>query len=476
VILAWITRPGIRARFVAVMVLSSLAFGVIVLAFLRVLVIDALQKTTQDTYSHLLEAIASDIGDHVLTGRSFDLQILLSEVAKRDPHLKYLVVIDSEGEVIASSYGSQVPAQLQLLLAEAEAGTNGPSGDSLLLRDRGHDLIHLRAGLLGGQLGSLHAGIEQESMQASAARITLNLLAIFVVLTVAGVVAAFWMGRLLTEPLRRMAVLARRIGAGDLSGRIPVRSDDEVGELAASFNDMSEQLAASRQALIRSEKLATAGELAAGVAHEINNPLASLQACLWALRKPDLPEEERTRHLDSLSKGLGRIARTVKQLLGFARPSRTSRAPVPLDDVVARAVHLVRPTLPEDRIAIEMDLQSELPEISVDRDQIEQLLVNLLLNACHAIEETDRDGTITLRLRETGAEQLLEVIDDGPGIPQEDLERVFAPFFTTRVDGEGSGLGLSVSGGIAEVHGGTLTLHPGPGGRGVRARLSLPKG
>jgi signal transduction histidine kinase len=457
------------------MVLGSLAFGAIVLAVLRVLVADALQETTQETYSHLLEAIAADIGDYVLTGQNFDLQILLFEATSRDPHLEYLIVTDSEGQVIASSYGSQVPAQLQLLLADAEAGANGPSGDSLLLRDRGRDLLHLRVGVLGGQLGGLHAGIEQESMHASTARITLNLLAIFVALTGAGVVAAFWMGRLLMEPLRRMAVLARRIGSGDLSGRLPVRSNDEVGELAAAFNDMSAQLAASRQALIRSEKLATAGELAAGVAHEINNPLASLQACLWALRKPDLPESDRIRYLDSLSKGLGRIARTVKQLLGFARPSRTSRAPVPLDDVVARAVHLLRSSLPGDRIAIELDLESELPKISVDRDQIDQLLINLLLNACHAIEETDRDGTVTVRLRETEAGQLLEVIDDGPGIRQEDLERVFAPFFTTRVDGEGSGLGLSVSEGIAEAHGGTLTLHPGPGGRGVRARLSLPK-
>jgi signal transduction histidine kinase len=448
---------------------------VIVLVFLRVLVVNALQKTTQETYSHLLEVIAADISDHVLTGRNFDLQILLFEATKRDPHLQYLIVIDSEGESIASSYGGQVPAQLQLLLAEAEAGTNGANGDPLLLSDRGHDLVHLRVGILGGQLGTLHAGIEQESMQASAARITLNLVVIFVALTVAGVVAAFWMGRLLTEPLRQMAVLARRIGTGDLSGRIPVLSDDEVGELAAAFNDMSAQLAASRQALIRSEKLATAGELAAGVAHEINNPLASLQACLWALRKPDLPEGERIRHLDSLSKGLGRIARTVKQLLGFARPSRTSRSPVRLDDVVARSVHLVRPSLAEDRVSIELDLESELPEVSIDRDQIEQLLVNLLLNACHAIQETNRDGTIGIRLRGTEAEQLLEVVDDGPGIPQENLERVFTPFFTSRVDGEGSGLGLSVSEGIAEAHGGTLTLHPGPGGTGVRARLSLPK-
>jgi signal transduction histidine kinase len=272
-----------------------------------------------------------------------------------------------------------------------------------------------------------------------------------------------------------MAVLARRIGAGDLSGRIPVRSDDEVGELAAAFNDMSAQLEASRQALIRTEKLAAAGGLAAGVAHEINNPLASLQACLWALRKPDLPEDERNQHLDSLSKGLKRIARTVRQLLRFARPSQTNRAPALLGDVVARAAHLVGPSLPEERISIELDLQRSLSKISVDHDQIEQVLVNLLLNASHAIKAANRDGTITVRLRETATGQVLEVEDDGPGISQEDLDRVFDPFFTAHADGAGTGLGLSVSQGIAEAHGGTLTLQPAPGGSGVLARLSLPE-
>ena len=471
---ARIHRPGIRAQLVAVMVVASVVFGACVLAFHQVLVVDALQKTTQETYSRLLEVLASDVGDHVLTERRFDLQLLLFEVAKRDPQLRYLVVTDEEGEVIGSSYGGQVPDQLRLVLEEAEKKANAASSDPLLVHDRGHDLLHLRVDVLGGQAGTLHAGIEQEPMQASAGRILLRLAILFLALTVAGIVVAFWLGRLLTEPLRRMAVLARRIGAGDLSGRIPVRSDDEVGELAAAFNDMSAQLAESREALVRSEKLAAAGALAAGVAHEINNPVTSLQACLWALRKPDLADEEYVRHLDSLAQGLRRIARTVKQLLGFARPSRTNRAPIPLADVVARAVHLVRPSLPEKRIAIELDLESELPKISVDRDQIEQVLVNLLLNAFHAIDETNCDGTVTVRLRATESGQRLEVVDDGPGIPLGNLDKVFDPFFTTHADGEGTGLGLSVSRGIAEAHGGTLTLQPGPDGRGVCVRLSLP--
>ena len=469
-----IGRPGIRAQFVAAMAVASVIFGVSVLAFHQILVIETIQKTSQETYSHLLEVLASEIGDYALTGRNFDLQLLLFDTAKRDPRIEYLVVTNSNGEAIASSYGSQVPAQLRPVLAEAEAGTDEAGAKPLFVRDRGQDLLHLRVGILGGQVGSLHAGIEQGSTQANAERIMLSLVVLFLALTAAGVVAAFSLGRLITEPLRRMATLVRRIGSGDLSGRIPVRSDDEVGELAAAFNDMSAQLATSRQALIRTEKLAVAGGLAAGVAHEINNPLASLQACLWALRKSDLPEDERIRHLDSLSRGLRRISGTVQQLMRFARPSQMNRAPVLLDDVVTRAVELVRSSLSEERIAIEFDMQSDLPEISVDRDHVEQVLVNLLLNASHAINAAKGEGTITARLRATADGQLLEVVDDGPGIAPADLDRVFDPFFTAHADAEGTGLGLSVSQGIAEAHGGTLTLQPGPDGTGVRARLSLP--
>ena len=458
----------------AVMVVTSLVFAASALAFLQVFVVDALQTATRETYAHLLRILASDIGDLALTGRNFDLQLLLFETTERDPHLEYLVVTDSKGEMIASSYGSQIPTQLRLVIAEAEKESNGSSSEPLLVRDRGRDLFHLRVDLLGGRAGSLHAGVEEDSIHANAIRIMLNLVLLFLALTTAGVVVAVSMGRVITEPLRQMADLARRIGSGDLSGRIPVSTDDEVGELGTAFNDMSAKLRASHKALIRSERLAVAGGLAAGVAHEINNPLASLQACVWALRRPDLSEDARDRHLDSLSKELNRIARTVQQLLRFARPPRTNLALVPFVDLVERTVHLVRPSLPEDRIAIELDLQPDLPRISVDRDQIEQVLLNLLLNAARAIKETNRPGKITVRLRRTAAGQVLEVADDGPGIPQEDLDRVFDPFFTGHAHSEGTGLGLSVSQGFAEAHGGTLTLQPAPGGKGVLARLSLP--
>ncbi len=466
-------RPGIRVQFVAVMIIASVVFGSSVLAFLQVLVVDALERTTEENYGQLIEVLAPSVADHVLTEQPFDLQLLLHETTRRDPLLEYLVVVDGEHDVIATSFGGQLPdditAVVQVAERQAERGQN-----RTLVRDRGRDILHLRAILVDPEVGFVHAGIDQEPMRDNARGITANLALLFVVLTLAGIGLAFVVGRFITEPLREMTALATRIGDGDLTGRIPVRTADEVGELAAAFNSMTTQLAESRQALVRTEKLAAAGRLAAGVAHEINNPLASLRACLWVLRKPGVPEEDRQRHQDALDRGLQRIAQTVQRLLEFARPSALRRAPADLGAVALGAMRLVLPAVADCGIRIDTDFDDDLDEVPVDVAQVEQVLVNLLLNAIHAMRDSDREGTITIRLRSIEGGQQLEVEDDGPGIPHDDLSRVFEPFFSTRPEGKGTGLGLAVSQSIAEAHGGRLILAPSPRTGGVLARLDLP--
>ena len=467
-------RPGIRVQFVAVMITASLVFGSSVLVFLQVLVADALERTTADNYRQLISVLTPSVADHVLTDSTFDLQLALHDTVHRDPLLDYLVVTNGRLEVIATSFGGQTPDDLGIILSASEQQAER-GRDSILVRDRGRDVLHLRAVLNDSAIGFLHAGIDQEPMRASARRITLNLAALFAVLTVVGVGLAFVVGRFITEPLREMTVLATRIGRGDLSGRIPVRTADEVGELAAAFNSMTAQLADSRQALVRSEKLAAAGRLAAGVAHEINNPLASLRACLWALRKPGVEAPEREHHQDALDQGLRRIARTVQRLLEFARPSAPRRAPAQLAEVARGAVDLVEPALFASGIQMQLDLQDELEDLSVDSAQIEQVLVNLILNSIQSMQDAGTSGSVTVRLRRTSAGQRLEVEDQGPGIPPDELAKVFDPFFSTRPEGKGTGLGLAVSLSIAEAHGGVLNLGPATRGNGVLASLELPR-
>jgi len=456
------------------MVLASVVFGSSVLIFLQVLVVDALERSTADSYRQLLGVLVPSVADHVLTDRTFDLQLMLHDTVDRDPLLDYMVVTQGSGETLATSFGGNPPNDLESILAASRAQADA-GRDSVQVRDRGRDVLHLRAVLNDPEIGFVHAGIDLEPVRASARTIILDLAALFAFLTVCGVGLAVFVGRFITEPLREMTVLAARIGRGDLSGRIPVRAADEVGELAAAFNSMTVQLADSRQALVRSEKLAAAGRLAAGVAHEINNPLASLRAVLWMLRKPELSAEERREHQDALDQGLQRIAQTVQRLLDFARPSPTRRSPTHLSEVVLRAVRLVQPAVKGDGIVIRSDLEDGLGELDVDVVQLEQALINLLLNAIHAMEDAELQGTVTVRLRGTPTGQQLSVEDDGPGISAEDLERVFDPFFSSRPGSKGTGLGLSVSQSIAEAHGGTLVLQAARSDGGVLALLDLPE-
>lgn len=456
------------------MIVASIAFGSSVLVFLQILVADALERTTADNYRHLVDVLSPSVADHVLTDRTFDLQLMLHDTVERDPLLVYLVVVDAEDTLLATSFGGRPPDDLSDILA-ASARQSELGRDSVLVRDRGREVLHLRAVLNDPAIGFIHAGIDQDPTQVSAKGITFNLALLFLVLTVIGVGLAFFVGRFITGPLREMTVLAERIGHGDLSGRIPVRTDDEVGALAAAFNSMTAQLSESRQALVRSEKLAAAGRLAAGVAHEINNPLASLRAVLWALRQSGVSDEERKEHQDALDQGLRRIAQTVQRLLEFARPAPTRRTPILLAEVAHSAVRLVEPGLKEGGIEIATDLAPGLAEMAVDMVQIEQVLVNLMLNAVHAMGDSGMEGTVTVRLRATKGGQLLEVEDQGPGIPLAEMDRIFDPFFSTRPEGKGTGLGLSVSQSIANAHGGTLVLKPSRQGTGALAVLFLPK-
>ena len=217
--------------------------------------------------------------------------------------------------------------------------------------------------------------------------------------------------------------------------------------------------------------MAATGGPAAGLAHESGTPLASLRACVWALKREAANQQTRQRYLTALDRELKRIDKTVQSLLRFARPRRTERRSAGLRKVVEHAVALVEPSIPKDRIRLEVELASDLPDVEIDVDQVEQVVVNLMLNGIQAM--TESGGRLLVRLRGSREGQAILVEDEGHGIDPAILPRVFDPFFTTRGEGEGTGLGLSVSQAIVEDHGGRLELaNRVP--RGVRAEITLP--
>ncbi len=297
----------------------------------------------------------------------------------------------------------------------------------------------------------------------------------------------FFVRRFIYVPLRDLETGARRLSAGDLEQPIPVRSQDEFGELAASFNAMTAALRNSRGELrewgrtleqkvekrtrelrvaeaeaVRGEKLASVGLLAAGIAHELNNPLTGILTFSHLIRENMRDGSPEAEDLDLVIRETKRCAAIIRRLLDFAREKTPEKKYHDLNKIVEDTARILdRPAQVRD-IEIALDLDRDLPPVWVDADLIKQVIMNMLVNAQHAIEEK---GSITVRTRrapEAGAGSVpmveISIIDTGCGIPPENLQRIFDPFFTSKGTGKGTGLGLSVSHGIVSAHGGTIKV------------------
>jgi signal transduction histidine kinase len=244
--------------------------------------------------------------------------------------------------------------------------------------------------------------------------------------------------------------------------------------LHAELQRNLQRLQETQAQLIQADKLKALGTLLSGMAHELNNPLSTIQLSVQLLKRQHvLPDPVRAR-LDVVEEECERAARIIRELLVFARRKPPERRRVDINEVTRAALTLQGPEFELRGIRMATDL-SPLPPVWGDAHQLQQVFLNVFSNATHAMKTVPGGGVLTVRSREVGGVVVIEVEDEGPGIPPEDLPRVFDPFFTTKGVGEGTGLGLSLSIGIVEAHGGTMQLENIPGA-GVRVTFRLPLG
>ena len=285
-----------------------------------------------------------------------------------------------------------------------------------------------------------------------------------------------WLVRSLTRPIAALVDAARRIGDGDLEHRIALPGTDELGTLAGAFNEMASHLDQNRKQLIQAEKLSAVGQLISAVAHELNNPLAAISGYVQIALLDDCPPKMRD-DLSHMYKNVLRCRKVVENLLFFVRQSRHEVRMVALNETVASALELLEYRLIKtEDVRVVKELSPSGPQIAGDFQQIVQVLVNLVGNACDAMSGLTRypEGKIlTIRTGVKADRAVLDIEDNGAGIPLDLSERVFQPFFTTKEAGRGTGLGLSICRQIVEEHGGTIELESCPG-RGTTFHLSFP--
>ena len=307
---------------------------------------------------------------------------------------------------------------------------------------------------------------------------------------------AYLVRRLVVRPLADVVAATRAIAAGDLTRRAPAGATAEFDLLARSINRMTSRLLEEQTHLVRAEKLASVGRLAAGVAHEIGNPLGAINGYTHVLRRHAGSAPQVAEALLAIERESARIDRIVRGMLDYSRPRRRAPADVDVNDCIVRVLSMLRDQRALRDVRVRLALDPAAPRLSGDRHEMDQVLVNLTLNAVDAMQGAGDLTLITCRLplaalRDEGRrragdgedttaargpglrarawvntlgdpEAVLQVVvaDSGPGIPAEDTERIFDPFFTTKPPGQGTGLGLAITARIVDSLGGVIWVRP----------------
>jgi len=478
---------GLRLQLVLLLgVLLALAFFPLH-ATVSTYVAYAVRDLRAEASVALAEAAAAHLEEARLTGRS-ELTHVLRVQSDRDG-VEAIALYDSAGRRMASagldSAYNQLPETLNMDALGPEPAAEFMGSDTA-------DVVRVAIPVAGGAVVAL---LHPEG-DSVATRAVVRLIGLYMGLVALAllVFTYFAMTRMIVRPLDRLTRAAERVAGGARRLEVPDRAPRELSELGASLHHMTDtlltkeqrlrehveelerrgaELRQAQETLIRTERLASVGRLSAGLAHEIGNPLAALIGMQDLLIDGDLPTDERRDFLQRMRRETERIHGILGDLLQFARPSDGGAEAIAqgsIPDAVSDTMALLAPQKALRNLSLQTELAPDLPRVAISREQLVQVLLNLLLNAADACGE---GATIKVRAEPAAAGVLLQVEDDGPGVPPEIRSRLFEPFVTSKEVGQGTGLGLAVCRGLLESVGGTIALDESYAD-GARFLVTLP--
>jgi two-component system, NtrC family, sensor kinase len=327
-------------------------------------------------------------------------------------------------------------------------------------------------------IGVLYVGLLRAPFTHQLGVISTVFLAIVGAATLASLILLLLVHGRVLRPIRFVVKMAQKVIGGDLTARVGIRPSGEMGALCRAVDSMAQAVAereemlkqATGQQIRRSEQLASVGRLAAGVAHEINNPLTGVLVFADLMREKENMDAQDREDLEVIIRETKRAREIVRGLLDYARETPSVKTHMNVNDVIRQTTQLLGNREAFQKVNIVEALTEDLPPVNGDRNQLHQVLVNLSLNACEAMLD---GGTLMIGTSHKGNQVVIEVTDTGCGIKPEHIGQIFEPFFTTKPVGKGTGLGLSVSCGIVQQHGGSLEVESVPG-KGTTFTITLP--
>ena len=401
---------------------------------------------------------SAELSRVLLRGRPFESALL-------DPDRQPLVAI---GDTQNAVYWSR-----QALASWEGVGTSGAFEYSA----DGQDYIAAAAKTQIGNL-TIITRISASVAYLTARQLLDDLVFVGLVIVLLASILGVVLSRRITRPLEHLSKVVRNIGKGDFDVNVAIQSSDEIGELSTSFNLMvgelkerEASLESAQHALIQSEKMAAVGTLSAGLAHEVKNPLSAVLGYAQLSKRKLTQPDALKGYLDTIEHETRRCNEIISNLMQFSRQETGERSQISVNDVVGKAIGIVDHQLSLQNIRIGSEFADGIPDIMGNANQLQQVLMNLMINAQHAIGEGG--GTVDIATFVRNESVMITVSDTGPGVDADVAAKIFEPFFTTKPAGEGTGLGLSVTYGIIKDHGGDISVQRADSG-GAKFVVELP--
>jgi signal transduction histidine kinase len=489
-------RFGSAYQIGAFVLLSLIIFGVISGLIIRAKYAESLREDLITKGKSIAGGLSNSMSRNLISEEMKDLKALLRELS-RIYGVLYILVFDSSGNVVGHSFHEEVPVGLESIKRRRE-------GIKEVAFPGGNGAIDIAAPIDAGPMGSIHVGMDLDVIQRSLDIVPVIVWRIFLVSLICAASVAVIVYFRTIRPISFLTESVRQIGKGNPTGRIPIRSADELGILARSLEQMSADLERYHQQLeaktveleiskeelqrqneetrkaqaqmIRSEKFASMGQLAASIAHEISNPLAGILTYVKLIRRKleagqtfDDQRETYVHYLLTMERETERCGHIVKNLLDFARSSGPDLREIDVHRVIEDTLFLLNFKLMMSDVVLEKEYE-DIPLVSGDFGQLKQVFLNVIINAVEAMKGDTRKLRIHTRFHRESQTVLVEIRDTGEGIPQANIYRVFDPFFTTKP--RGTGMGLAVVYGILEKHNADISIDSAPG-KGTKVTVQL---